>query len=219
MIVVYVLVPNLILHADRGPVKIWILGDSHIEWVAHHAVTRQEDQLGLNPLNYHITWKGVRGAKLGSAVQLLNDLISEKSEMPNILIVHLGSNDLVDNTTLGLHLHVKSLITHIQENLPQTQIIWSCILPRPVHDSESHDQRGTRLRFKYINREASNMFHKAGGRSIAYPDIFPSNKWFFCQDLFHLSTVGLEIFINTLKGALEYFHWNQSQVAYPPPED
>ena len=55
------------------PTKLWIVGDSHIYWAAQRALLREGMQLGLDTLQYEVTWKRrrARGARLAGAVQLM----------------------------------------------------------------------------------------------------------------------------------------------------
>jgi hypothetical protein len=200
------------------PKRVWIVGDSHIHWAARHALEREGVQLGLEGSNMELTWKGRRGARLRNVEPLLEDFLgATESGLPNVVIFHLGCNDLVGCRTLDFHIMVRSLIQFCSAALPGATLIWSSILPRPFY-FKAAEQKGMNQKLREVNRDARKQFIRAGGKAITYRDIDPRNGDLYRPDALHLSSLGLDIFINILKGALEFFELFSSALVFPRPD-
>lgn len=136
---------------------------------------------------------------------------------PDMLIIHLGCNDIVGSSTFLLHLYVKELIDFLVSTLPQTYIVWSSVLPRPCYTRvPAHEQQVMRQRLSHLNRNARKLFIRAGGKIIRFPDIVSCNNSLFRPDQLHLSSTGLRVFLNSIKGALEYFKLFPASIVFPP---
>ena len=193
---------------------MWIVGDSHVHWAARQALQRGDVELQIDVWGDLLTWKGRRGAKLIGAIDLLQEFLdSAKSGVPDLIIFHLGCNDFLDRPKLGFHLMVRNLIEFCQFMLPNTIIVWSSILPRPVYRGVD-DQGGLSAKLSEINRNACKLFIKAGGRAIGHPRISRRGE-LFREDDVHLNTCGLNLFLDSLRDALDYFHLYPTAVKYP----
>ena len=197
------------------PATVWIVGDSHIHWAGEQALQRVDGpQLGLEH-RYDIIWRGKRGARLESApYQLYDFLCSTQHGPPQLIIFHLGCNDFVDTKSYGIHKAIQNLFEYCQQAVPGATLIWSYILPRRSYKG-AFDQSGMGKKLRDVNRNACNLFWRAGGKAIQHSDINSANKYLFRPDGLHLSTLGLDIFLNSLKGALEYFHKYPYAYGYP----
>ena len=196
--------------------QVWLVGDSHIHWAAHQALTRDEMQLGLERYGYEVVWKGRRGAKLADAIPLLQDFLTHPaSGLPCIIVFHLGCNDLVATSKKQLHNLVKDLLAFCAQYLPHTTLVWSFILPQFSY-SYVDWQSGMVQKLREVNRNARNLFYRVGGKAIAHVDIDRFNRGLYRDDMLHLSTLGLNVFINSLRGAMEYFQQFPAAIAFPP---
>ena len=66
-----------------------------------------------------------------------------------------------------------------------------------------------------INRNARNLFWRQGCKSTDFSDINPRNFQLFCYDCLHLSPLGLDIFLNTIQAALEFFTLSSAAIRFP----
>jgi hypothetical protein len=150
------------------------MGDSHVYWAANRALSREGPQLGLDE-SFWITWKGTRGGKLNEVKGNLQEELVSAYSLPDIVIFHLGCNDLIHHSSKALHYMVRDLLLFCSDFLPGTQVIWSYILPRAKYHGAVFPD-GMKSKLKQVNRNARNLFHKAGGKAIGHPEIDPSNS-------------------------------------------
>ena len=97
---------------------IWIVGDSIIR--------RAECDLEL-PFNIH--WKGRGGAGVTELYDLQVEL-SNSSPPHILLIVHLGTNDLVKVDEFALRQRIAVMLRDCLEWCQSATVVWSDILPR-----------------------------------------------------------------------------------------
>ena len=195
--------------------KVWILGDSHIYWATSQALRREGPQLGLEA-THMITWKGRRGATLQQAVGILEEYPSSSCYgAPDLLLINLGTNDLLSMSSLGFHLTIQDFLSFCTSHMANTILVWCNILPRPYYYG-AFNQGSLRRKRNTANRNARRAFIRAGHKNILVLDISPDNWALFRYDCLHLSPLGLDIFINTIKGALEYFHMFNLAIQFPP---
>ena len=69
-----------------------------------------------------------------------------------------------------------------------------------------------------INRDARSQVRRAGGKAIMFNDIDPRNMALYRYDCIHLSPLGLDIFVNILRGSLEYFDLFPTALIFPRPD-
>ena len=87
--------------------------------------------------------------------------------------------------------------------LPNTRVVWSCILPR----------RGYRYSLLKISEKCRNRINRFmiefatqhGGKAIKYPDFQDRYPGLFRKDEVHLSNIGNDLFLNALQGAFDTF--------------
>ena len=182
------------------------MGDSHVYWAAIQALQREGPQLGLERTsNISLTWKGRRGATLCEASQLLEEYIQQSQlGLPHTILFHLGTNDFITHSTLDFHHMILDLLHYCRVHIPHVKLIWSSILPRPYYFG-AEQQAGLNQKRQQINRNARSLFWRQGGNSIDFSDINPRNLRLFRPDCLHLSPLGLDIFLNTIQAALEFF--------------
>ena len=67
-----------------------------------------------------------------------------------------------------------------------------------------------------VNRNASKLFIRSWGEAIGRPGISGRGEMFlFREDDVYLNTQGLNLFLDSLMNALEYFHLYPTAVKYP----
>jgi lysophospholipase L1-like esterase len=163
-----------------------------------------------------VVWKGKRGALLSDApMDIFDYMRSAHTGWPDFMIIHLGCNDFMHSSSLEIHWMVKNLLEFLKEYLPNTTIVWSFILPRLKYNMSFGKHSDMSKKLRDVNRNARNLFWKAEGKAIAHSDIDGQNKDLFRGDNLHLSPLGLDIFVNGLKGALEYFVMLPAALRFP----
>lgn len=176
---------------------------------------REGPQLGLERYNINITWKGRRGATLHNIQEsLLEYLRASPYGPPHAILFHVGTNDLIDSSTLDFYQMLSGLLEFCRATIPQVNLIWSYILPRPYYFGASR-QAGMNQKRQSINRNARSLFWRQGGRSIEFSNIDARNFSHFRFDCIHLSAIDLNIFLNTVKDALEYFYFFPYAIRFP----
>ena len=105
--------------------EIWIIGSSIIDWAGQKAAETQRPNLNLN---VHIRWLGTRSMKW----QRLRPKLQIESlcwSAPNMLLIHLGGNNIGNTNTGHLCRIMKRDLCYISQLLPDCIIVWSDILP------------------------------------------------------------------------------------------
>ncbi|VDI31239.1 Hypothetical predicted protein [Mytilus galloprovincialis] len=125
---------------------------------------------------------------------------------PQILIIHLGSNDLGLIKGKELIEQIRLDIIRLHVLLPNLFLVWSEILPRRYwHLAEN--QVAINSTRKRVNAAVRNIFKEElnHGLVICHPNIKVQERNLFRHDGVHLSDIGNDVFLNNVQGALESF--------------
>lgn len=138
------------------------------------------------------------------------------NKQPTILIIHCGGNNIGDpqNTLKGIQKFMKLTLSQIADLLPNTLIVWSHILPRSNWRQSLSTIEGENSRRRINSAIATFVLKKLNGASIKYPDNQLTQKRLFRLDGVHLSDLGNNIYINSLKNAIVQFVTSSSRT-YP----
>ena len=168
---------------------VWIVGDSIIR--------RAECEF---PLPVNILWKGKGGAGVADAYDLRDEL-SAFGPPPNLLIVHLGTNDLV-----RIDEYAQRIAVMLRDCLrwgPNMTIVWSAILPR-VHYFGAHSQTALKRKRRTINRWARSQCSKlASALCLHHPQFQWSDLSLYKFDGVHLSPYGNQVFTANIQQFLQ----------------
>ena len=104
------------------------MGSSIIYWAHQRAVAVNSTDLDLE--NYSIKWHGIRGMKWHSFMETFNSLTNDAT--PDIVVIHLGSNDISFNNPHPLVNKMKTDICLAMEKFPNTVLLFSELLSRRV---------------------------------------------------------------------------------------
>ncbi|XP_056009528.1 uncharacterized protein LOC125680186 [Ostrea edulis] len=202
---VMVLLRALVLHTLRFNIQtVWIIGSSIVHWAQQYAENTNQLDLGLK--QFAIIWKGKRGMvweNLSSVVARM----SKSHIPPSILILHCGGNNIGDpqNTLKGIQKFMKRTLAQLGQDLPNTLIVWSHILPRGNWRKSLSNFEGEKAKKRINSAIATFVLNQLHGASIKYPDIQVSYKRLFRIDRVHLSDLGNSVLINTWKNAIVQF--------------
>ncbi|XP_029282079.1 uncharacterized protein LOC115004560 isoform X3 [Cottoperca gobio] len=185
------------------PKNVWICGHSLVYWAESRAKSPEVGmQLGMDPGKVTIGWKGTQGMTWS---QLLPQLHQLKVTWPNpdVLIMHLGGNDLSTDSPTDLLASVKKDLTSMRSIFPQCVLVWSNILPRRVwrHSADNHEVDLVRTT---VNRRIQNIIAELGGTSLTHDNIrCGANTGLYRADGVHLSPKGIDVFNLNLQDFLE----------------
>ncbi|XP_056006650.1 uncharacterized protein LOC125660295 [Ostrea edulis] len=183
--------------------SLWIIGSSNVHWAQQYAENTNQLDLGLK--QFAIIWNG----KMGMVWENLSSVVARmsKSSPPSILILHCGGNNIgyPQNTLKGIQKFMKRTLAQLGQDLPNTLIVWSHILPHGNWRKSLSNFEGEKVKKRINSAIATFVLNQLHGASIKYPDIQVSYKRLFRIDRVHLSDLGNSILINTWKNAIVQF--------------
>ncbi|CAG2232678.1 unnamed protein product [Mytilus edulis] len=189
------------------PVNVWIVGSS----IVKHAFVTARDRpggvnLGLGRLNASFWWQG-KGGMIVRHVKAQLRTMKKYEDPPQFLLLHVGGNDLGNSKVGFLRNVIKDMIRWIMKEFPTSKLVWSQILTR-LKWRYSNDHKAMDLCRYRINNSIAAFIVSCGGYYIKHPDIHADQK-FFQSDGVHLSSLGNELWLNILQGAMEHFIQNK----------
>ena len=131
--------------------------------------------------------------------------------LPDILIIHLNSNDLVSRKFAELYHSIRETPLYLRLRLPKCILLWSDILPRLSWRGARRPKAIDRAR-KRVSSDARVAVKNANGEFIEHPDLTESRKLFENYGV-HLSPKGNDIFIRGFAVALNSVVNKTSQVS------
>jgi lysophospholipase L1-like esterase len=163
-----------------------------------------------------VTWRGHGGARIGGLRSMLNFCLNRK-RYPTTIVIHLGSNDIFNDTTANIRGRVEENLKMVRQLFPQTRIIWSDIIFRAFYMGEESKKAGRRCATN-INRFARKVCLSIPNTYfICHSHVFkPSNQSLYAYDGVHLSEKGKELLLANWAGGLSYLNRNPTANAYPP---
>ncbi|XP_068100045.1 nuclear factor 7, brain-like isoform X2 [Hyperolius riggenbachi] len=114
--------------AKSGNKQIWIIGHALISQAEQQAQATTHD-LGFGKDNYTVHWMAKAGMQWHELASELKRKIANMGA-PNILVVHLGGNDLGVLTTFYLIASINNVLLDISRRYRDTVVFWSCMVPR-----------------------------------------------------------------------------------------
>ncbi|XP_078522780.1 uncharacterized protein LOC144791868 [Lissotriton helveticus] len=198
--------PTLTPGAVAGPavavLNVYIVGHSFIkraeqaEWDRHRTLN-----LGLDVGLYRCHWRGKGGRRWHELLPLLNTVV-RGGVCPDVVVIHLGENDLVQCKGLALLKQMKRDLREIKKQWAGCHIIWSEFIPRRVWRGAERPGAIDRARRK-INREIREFCAREGVGRMEHPELRYGAIYFFREDGVHLSRYGMELYIIQMKEALD----------------
>ncbi|XP_048772793.2 exosome complex component RRP45-like [Ostrea edulis] len=186
--------------------NVWIVGSSIVYWAESRAKVRGIHNLTYNETEVAIYWDGMRGMRWDSLmVNLQRDLAVWDLPEPDVLVIHLGSNDVASWDTNELINRMKGDLTKVTEMFPTAQLVYSELLARRVW-------RGMSLpcgeaKRQQINREVGQYVTEIGGIVMSHDNIIHQNVTLYIKDGVHMNDYGndvlLEDLMECLSGVLE----------------
>ncbi|XP_077103010.1 uncharacterized protein LOC143753955 isoform X1 [Siphateles boraxobius] len=181
--------------------NVWICGHSLVFWAEKRATSPEFGvQLGMHPNCVRICWKGVQGMTWQQLVPLLLQL-KDNWPKPDVLIIHLGGNDITTTAPEAFISTVKKDMTSLKSIFPQCLLVWSSILSRQSWRGTQDSKEMDIIRMA-INDSIQEMMPGLGGTSLSHSNISPY-LGHYRPDGVHLSGKGIDIFNLNLQAFLE----------------
>lgn len=148
-------------------------------------------------------WHGQRNMKWTQLLPMLEQLASE-GQVPDVLIVHLGENDIRPATGLSIISTIRREVILFWDLFSNMKVIWSNLLPR-----RTRLNKAPRARQK-VNCAVGQLASRLGSTLIEHPKIVHTDPT--------LSSVGLSFFLGDLKnGILTHLRSSRATVAFAFP--
>ncbi|XP_061166862.1 uncharacterized protein LOC133175766 [Saccostrea echinata] len=180
---------------------IWLVGSSIIKHAFLEAVLRPGGtNLTLERKHISLWWQGYSGLQLSKTRQKIRT-IEKVGPVPNFILIHCGGNDYGKLSIRKIRVVAKQLVLFIRNRFQNIRIIWSFILPR-LQWRYSANLKAMENARKRLNSCIASIVLQSGGAIIRHTDIKPVPA-LFLQDGVHMSSLGNNIFLNSLQGGLE----------------
>ncbi|XP_040184663.1 uncharacterized protein LOC120917438 [Rana temporaria] len=181
---------------------VWILGHNYVVLGAAHAGLNPDGlQLGFPREQVRIKWIGVPGMLWSRVLPEVNHY-SRLDRPPDVLLLHVGGNDLGFRTSYDLHMDIKSDFLSLRSSFPKTVVVWSDIVARTSWKLAISVAKLNKAR-KKINREMTKFFVRNGGLAIRHGDMEKEPQLFLREDGVHLNSVGIDLWCLGLQEGIE----------------
>uniref|UniRef100_A0A671L8H1 Si:dkeyp-121d4.3 n=1 Tax=Sinocyclocheilus anshuiensis TaxID=1608454 RepID=A0A671L8H1_9TELE len=181
--------------------NVWICGHSLVFWAEKRATSPEYGvQLGMHPDSVRILWKGVQGMTWQQLVPLLLQL-KDNWPKPDVLIIHLGGNDISTTDPEAFIETVKKDMTSLKSIFPECLLVWSSILSRQTWRGTEDSKEMDIIRMA-INESICGIMTELGGSTLSDSNIRPS-LGLYRPDGVHLSGKGIDTFNLNLQAFLE----------------
>lgn len=180
---------------------VWIVGSSIVYWAETRAKVRKMQNLLYDPKEVRVYWDGVRGMKWDALmINLQRDLAVYDFPEPDVLIIHLGSNDVASWNTDELISRMKADIQKVREMFPLTQLVFSEILARRVWRGLSLECGEAKR--QRINQEVGQYVMEIGGVVMPHENILHQNVTLYRKDGVHMNDFGNDILLDDIMNCL-----------------
>ena len=129
-------------------------------------------------------------------------ILSHSLPYPDILIIHLGGNDIGKYSTLDLIFKIKRDLQHIHLSFPSTKIIFSEMIPRFLWLSFPENRSLEKIR-RRVNHSIEKFMPILNSFSYRHTELEGGFSGLYRSDGIHLSDIGLDIFNSDLQNMVE----------------
>lgn len=165
-------------------------------WAAHWAKRSSHgSQLGLGAVAT-VEWLGRRGMRWPALLPLLME--ERKKSPPQILLIHLGGNDLGLMKGKALVIQARNDLAEIAARWPGVSVIFSALLPRKVWRGQGNLRCLDKARRK-VNREMRKAMVGGLGTFLPHPDIRVELDHLYRPDGVHMSAARNDVFLGDLR--------------------
>ena len=144
-----------------------------------------------------IIWLGKGGMLWKELKAVLNNMLRGRA-CRDVLVIHLGDNDLVREKGLAMIKAMKVDLKEINRKWAGTFVIWSEWIARREARGAVKPAAIDKVRRK-VNNEMRGFCRENNFGRIAHPELRYEEARFFRTDGVHLSTIGMEMYILQIK--------------------
>ncbi|XP_048340795.1 tumor susceptibility gene 101 protein isoform X2 [Sphaerodactylus townsendi] len=194
--------PVTTMDGRRKQKRVWICGHSYVFWAEKRALERSfGPQLGIPFEDAKLYWLGKSGMTWD---QLTPTLLHARRRLPDpdILVVHLGGNDLGTASDFEIINRMKKDLRHLKQVFKNSILVWSNIVPRKVWNQEVPHKMMEQSRQR-VNREIGFFINGIGGSVIQHNSLVPESPGLFHLNGVLLSESGTDVFNLDLLSVLE----------------
>ncbi|XP_053168255.1 uncharacterized protein LOC128352078 [Hemicordylus capensis] len=182
------------------PVRVLMCGHSLVFWAFRRAsTTRWGSQLGLGS-KASVYWLGMRGMLWNQLLPALREHL-DRFPIPDILVLHLGENDLGRRPGLAILQQASSDLSILRSWMPGVRIIWVNWLQRRVWRG-AHSCLSLEKARRKISAAIGKVVLAAGGSVVRQPDIAARFPELFRPDGVHLSEKGCDLYLHNIREVL-----------------
>ncbi|KAJ7324885.1 hypothetical protein JRQ81_017905 [Phrynocephalus forsythii] len=179
--------------------RVVFLGHSYVYWAEKFARrSGWGPNLGLGN-SAVVDWRGKRGMRWrefrGAA------WAAAQGQPPDILLVHLGGNDLTAQTGKSLILEILRDFAAWKALFPASRIVWSTLIPRQTWQADCDPQKLNRSR-RGVNQEVCRAVSREFGAVVGHPEFGVRRTELYRPNGVHLSDAGMELFLRDIQRGL-----------------
>ncbi|XP_069812933.1 uncharacterized protein [Dendropsophus ebraccatus] len=186
----------------RAPCLVWIFGHSYVARGARRADVRPNGrQLGFSRDVAVLRWLGFSGMVWSRVLPELQRFVG-LDRVPNVLVLHVGGNDLGVQPMRELVRDIKNDLFRIWTQYPGLITVWSDIVPRSTWRTARSVERLNKARIK-VNRAVSGFVIRNGGVAVRHVDLESRGEEYWIRDGVHLNAVGMDLWALALQEGVE----------------
>ncbi|XP_078527935.1 uncharacterized protein LOC144802402 [Lissotriton helveticus] len=186
----------------------WIVGHSFVHWASKYAERQVYGRnLGLKGHLHEVQWWGKGGMRWGALLPWLAKMVPQRG-CPDLLIIHLGENDLVQLSGLALLQLMQRDLDVLKSRLAGTCIAWTELVPRKVWRGAMKHGAIEKARRK-LNRAMRLYCGDNDIKVIAHEGIRLAEPLVFRDDGVHLSQLGNAYYMMEMRDVVSKL-WNEA---------
>ncbi|CAJ0966975.1 unnamed protein product [Ranitomeya imitator] len=192
---------------------VWIMGHSFVFWAAERAAVRPDGrQLGFSRDVATLRWIGKRGMTWSQFLPDFHRFV-RWDQVPQILVIHLGGNDLGKRPCRKLIKDIKFDVLRLWAMFPKVLVVWSDIVPRKVWRGARSPEGVNRARIK-VNKAVSRFMARNGAVVVRHINLESGTGGYWRLDGVHLNAVGTDMWCLAIQKGIETAlkHWQISDI-------
>lgn len=171
---------------------VWIFGHSFVYWGARRADVRPNGrQLGISRHEASVRWIGIPGMLWSRVVPEVHR-VSRWDRVPDVLVLHVGGNDLGIRSCRHLIRDVKFDVLRLRMAFPDTVLVWSDIVGRTYWRAARSVDKLNKARIK-VNKEVGRFIVRNGGFVVRHRELEVDTWRYLRSDGVHLNAVGIDL--------------------------
>ncbi|CAJ0946880.1 unnamed protein product [Ranitomeya imitator] len=181
---------------------VWIMGHSFVFWAAERAAVRPDGrQLGFSRDVATLRWIGKRGMTWSQFLPDFHRFV-RWDQVPQILVIHLGGNDLRKRPCRELIKDIKFDVLRLWAMFPKVLVVWSDIVPRKVWRGARSPEGVNRARIK-VNKAVSRFMARNGAVVVRHINLESGTGGYWRLDGVHLNAVGTDMWCLVIQEGIE----------------